>query len=397
MNCEKFGNMLDNYENLTDEEKLSMNEHAARCAHCRVELDFMLAIIAQLNALPEIDVPSDFSAKLNERLELEKPVGFGGFINSVRNNYKRYSTIAACLVLAVMIGANMTSLMDKMEPETDSRTVVENTVSDGVAEGNAEDSAKSDEMPSADEAKAETSGAAADKTAERSVNLAAKTASSQNAERVTHQTSSNAAVSDNAQKNIAGTEAVTFSSPAQVEPEQPARPMMRARGRMVDENAEISVASADMPADMAVSTLNDASSEAVEIPNTYTIARGVYRMPDPKIAEVEASSLLIENNVLQISEMNEQSTIARGRYYIPADAGNIAIDSSNELEVNGEDAQRAAEVIQQYADISDETYYVVSSEHIPSMLEHMDGEGIDYKNNMENANGEKVSFKLVIE
>lgn len=389
MNCEEFGNMLDNYENLTDEEKLSMNEHAAQCADCRAELDFMLAIVAQLNALPEIEVPSDFGTKLNERLELEKPVGFGRFINSVRNNYKRYSTIAACLVLAVMVGTNVTTLMDKMESETDSRTVAENMISDSAAERNAEDSAKSDETMSDEAVIAETSAAEADKPSEpvkRPANFGVNAHSERNTEKMARHALSDTPIvaAVNPQENIA--EAIISSAPEQREPERSPEPMMK--GRMADENAEISVASADM----GIMAMSD---EPAQTPDSYTIARGVYRLPDPKIAEVEASSLLMSNDVLQISEI--ESTIAKGRYYIPADTGNIAIDSSNKLGVNGEDAQRAAEVIQQYADISDETYYVVNSEDIPSMLEHMDGEGIDYENNMENANGEKVSFKLVIE
>lgn len=396
MNCEEFRNMLDNYENLTDEEKLSMNEHAAQCAHCRAELDFMLAIVAQLNALPEIEVPSDFSTKLNEKLELEKPVGFGGFINFARNNYKRCSTIAACLVLAVMIGANVTTLMDKMEPETDSRTVVENTVSGGAAEKNTDDTVKPDGITPDDASKPETSDDKADKPAEpvrRSADVAVNAEVRRNSERAAYRASANTAISTavNSRESIAGSESVTPSGFAQSE--QSPEPAVDARVRMAEENAQISVASAGI----AVMSLDDATPEAAETPGSYTIARGVYRLPDPKIAEIEASSLLMGNDVLQISEMKDQSTIAKGRYYIPADTGNIAIDSSNKLGVNGEDAQRAVEVIQQYADISDETYYVVSSEDIPSMLEHMDGEGIDYQNNMENASGEKVSFKLVIE
>ena len=46
MDCESFGKYLDNYENLTEQEKSDMDEHAANCEECRAELDFFMSMIA---------------------------------------------------------------------------------------------------------------------------------------------------------------------------------------------------------------------------------------------------------------------------------------------------------------------------------------------------------------
>ena len=37
MNCDKFNECLDNYENLSDETKQKMDKHALECANCKSE------------------------------------------------------------------------------------------------------------------------------------------------------------------------------------------------------------------------------------------------------------------------------------------------------------------------------------------------------------------------
>lgn len=370
MTCDEFGKMLDNYENLTEDEKLSLNEHASQCVHCREELDFMLAMIAQLNALPKIEVPSDFGAKLKKRLKLsgaEAP-GFNRVLVLVRENYRRYSTVAACLVLAVVLGANGKTLMNRLTPPTDNGTVVETAV----------DSSPKTEVSTTPvaEVSEQTQAAASDNTDASSVpNLPAKsvnTASRQERAAIEHIETMSESIN---QIDI---------NPNASNPVHTDNGNMSINGRMIDENAGIA--------------LQSEIEEKPSSPENYKIARGVYRLPNPEIAEVESSSSFSEKN-LPISEIKTQSemTIARGRYYIPADEGHIAIDDNNEIGVNGADAARAEELIRQYADIQDESYYVINAENIPSMLERMNGEGINYQNNMVNADGGKVSFKLVIE
>lgn len=369
MTCDEFGKMLDNYENLTEDEKLSLNEHASQCVHCREELDFMLAMIAQLNALPKIEVPSDFGAKLKKRLKLSgaEATGFNKVLVLVRENYRRYSTVAACLVLAVVLGANGKTLINRLTP-TDSETVLETAV-------NSSPQPETDKTPVAEvseQASAVVSGETDAQNVSSLPTTPVNTASRQ--ERATIERIETMSESIN-QIDI---------DPSAAAPVHTDNGNMSINGRMIDENAGIA--------------LQSETEDIPSSPENYKIARGVYRLPNPEIAEVESSRSFSEKN-LPISEIKTQSemTIARGRYYIPADEGHIAIDNDNEIGVNGEDAARAEELIRQYADIQDESYYVINSENIPSMLERMNGEGINYQNNMVNADGGKVSFKLVIE
>ena len=54
MNCDKFNECLDNYENLSDETKQKMDKHALECANCKSELEFMRSIISTAKSLPDV-------------------------------------------------------------------------------------------------------------------------------------------------------------------------------------------------------------------------------------------------------------------------------------------------------------------------------------------------------
>lgn len=366
MTCEEFGAMLDKYESITDEEKLAMNEHASVCVNCREELDFMLAIIAQLNTLPEIQPPADFAVKLNKRLDLERSQrGFEGIFVSVKRNYRRYSTVAACLMLAVVIGANGKMLLNRMSADTDSPTVI--TAEDMNAPPAATETARiSDtaEQPAA---------------VENNINVAANKPSGQDVSKKSAQIQHIKNMSESINQ-------IDMNSV-----NKPSEPVYEGNGVSAqDKSRTIPDANTGIAA---------MSLEGEAEPQNYTIARGVYRLPDPEIAQAELEGTPMNGTeVLQIAEIGSknESTIARGRYYIPADEGYIEI-ADNAIGVDSADAQRAAELIQQYAEKVDDSYYVINSKSIPSMLEHMDGEGINYQNNVGNAGNEKVSFKLVIE
>ena len=268
MICEEFGRMLDNYENLTDEEKLEMTAHAASCEECQKELDFLLAIINQLNTLPKIQTPSDFGAKLNKRLDIEvsRAGSLRGILNSVKRNYRQYSTIAACLVLAVVIGANGKTLLDRMSPDSGGAPV---TVTDRP-------SGASNTVADAVDNQAETDTNIPAPSHDRSVNIASanQTETSERAGKGSSVTSikpiRNMSESIN-QIDLNSADKVSEPVYESVIPE------FSGRSRNVDENAGIAARSLDGETDAE--------------PENYTIARGIYILPDPEIAraELEAS------------------------------------------------------------------------------------------------------------
>ncbi|MCD8391375.1 MAG: hypothetical protein LUD03_06010 [Firmicutes bacterium] len=114
MNCDKFSKMLDNYENLTEDEKSAMLAHSRECEKCEQELNFMLSVKNTLRTLPKIEVPADFIDKLNERIDREEAVMTRreSFSRHMKNNWQRYSAFAASLALAAVIGVNGKSMID---------------------------------------------------------------------------------------------------------------------------------------------------------------------------------------------------------------------------------------------------------------------------------------------
>ncbi len=131
MNCEKFNEYLDNYENLTDAQKLEMTAHANECEKCRKELDFMLSIIATTASLPKIEPPADFMKNLNVLIDAEekkkKRVASVIFTN-VRRNWQQYTAAAACFALVAVITANSNMLLDRMNDDTNDVIPTQNYV-----------------------------------------------------------------------------------------------------------------------------------------------------------------------------------------------------------------------------------------------------------------------------
>lgn len=383
MTCEEFAKLLDNYENLTDEEKSAINEHTLQCEQCRAELDFTLAIIAELNTLPAIEVPADFGAKLNERLDLEKRAasGLGGrILSSARRYCGRYSAVAACLALAVVIGANGKTIMERLNPADGGNNPV-TAVTDKTPE------------PAVDKTPTDTADTPQTKTEPAKQEVASSGIQTAMAD-ISGDKSDAAPV-----RKTSGQSA--YVAPVREIPESvneiTVNQSEKARESVYEAPAETSDAERTADENAGTAAAFAESRSANRGSDNYTIARGVYRLPDPEIAEAEAPEHInIES--LDISEIDTQPeiTIARGRYYIPSDEGYVSLGDGNEIGVSGEDAERAAELIGQYAEEND-PYYVINSEDIPSMLEHMDGEGIKYENKMGNSDNEKVGFKLVIE
>ncbi|MCC8169009.1 MAG: zf-HC2 domain-containing protein [Oscillospiraceae bacterium] len=429
MTCEEFNQMLDDYENLTEEEKASLNEHAAQCESCSDELDFMLSVISQLNALPRIQPPPDFRDKLNERIRLENSSAgrIGGMLNSIRVNYRRYSTVAACLVLAVIVGLNGKTLRNRiMHTDTGGTEVGE--VTEPVNESKPSETgeaAQSVESAEADNTEASTVEFVSVNTAKMDnsvsdVGFNTAKEDSKNSDTVFNTPKTNSVASSLTENRSAVSDTpfntasidvptVTVDSTASV---GRSTEQITAETETADSADETSVVIQQIEDGITVaqaksrSTLTEEDYGTAEMSleeedtssEPYTIARGIYRLPDVEIARAEVKASVRTEIGYDFVDNKEEDTsnIALGRYYIISDDGYISIDN-NKIEVNGADAQRAVELIQQYTDSEDDSYYVINSDNIPPMLEHMEREGINYQNNVESAEEARIGFKLVIE
>ena len=103
MDCKEFESLIDAYleDELTRDKKEAFTAHISSCESCRQALAFAESVKNTLSALPPIDVPADFTEKLHTRLEAEKKR------SSFPRLAKRYGTVAACLILAAVIGTGI--------------------------------------------------------------------------------------------------------------------------------------------------------------------------------------------------------------------------------------------------------------------------------------------------
>ncbi len=134
MDCEKFRKCLDNFESLTDEERLSMTAHASECERCANELDFMLSVIKTVKSLPEIEPPADFLERLNVRIDeeerkkrLSSRIAYG-----ISRNWKQYTAAAACLALIAVLTANSKLLTDRLSGTDDGVIVGDIPITDSA-------------------------------------------------------------------------------------------------------------------------------------------------------------------------------------------------------------------------------------------------------------------------
>lgn len=147
--CENFKKMIERYVNdeCSLQEKELLDAHTKECSECNDDLLFALSIKNTLRTLPKMEVPDNFLVSLNERLDKE-------IISPKRKNYlglwKKYSALAACLLLAVMLRVDVWDMskipteesivIEMVEPaKTEESSVPEEIIPEEVVEEVAEE------------------------------------------------------------------------------------------------------------------------------------------------------------------------------------------------------------------------------------------------------------------
>lgn len=106
--CEEIQALIEMYldDELTREQKHLFKTHISSCNECRDALSFAKSIRQTLTALPELDVPEDFELKIRERINRECKPSRKSFSFYAR----KYGALAACVVLAVVLGGRLTDI-----------------------------------------------------------------------------------------------------------------------------------------------------------------------------------------------------------------------------------------------------------------------------------------------
>lgn len=103
IDCKECQALIDAYLDgeLTRDSKAQFTAHISSCDICKEELAFAESVKNTLSTLPGIEVPSDFTERLNARLKAEKKQ------RPFVRYFVRYGALAACVVLAVVIGSGI--------------------------------------------------------------------------------------------------------------------------------------------------------------------------------------------------------------------------------------------------------------------------------------------------
>ena len=400
MTCEKFAGMLDNYETLTDEEKALMDEHAQKCEACRRELDFMRSVINAVKTLPEIKVPDDFLDNLNRRIDAEEiTVNRRGIADYLRYGWKKYSAVAACLVLAAVIGANYNTLIDRMNKDDDG---VISTVT-----------AVSSPVPGDDSDNAPVSTAAADlPAADESTKADGSTVAADNADNKSEKSSSGT----NRRKTVTESRVSTG-----VRGENTARQSEASqRTEAAVQTAETSLTEQDEVAPETAPEISKPENGGVE---TMTIPRNVYVESRGARSVEPTMDTGAQDNPYEINAMSETGgyAVARtgdsvaengdstARIYGSAgspdnvdndeaadDGPGYELNQSNKLIVNGEDFATAFDIISRYVSDSYGNYFMVTAGKLDAMLSALDEAGVRYRSII-GFNSDKITFRISIE
>lgn len=379
MNCERFKEYLENYENLDDEQKAEMNTHAAECEECRSELEFFLSIIETTKSLPKIEPPADFMDKLNIRIDGEERIKRNAarrIIRNMRHNWKQYAAAAACFALVAVVTANGRMFVDKMNGSDDG-VITENTVKDG-------DNISDDVpviMPDSDVADSQAAGEKIDEVNNQTTDNVNNTdgAAVEKKTKLASNSNSNKAASVSAEPT---------------EPSETAKTSNSANTSSEEAAAAASVKAAETASNESLPNENAAQQDTEDnydtAPSSMTYgANDKSRSADQK------------NAVNGYSIDDEDGVIAYGTYYRIDKDGN-PIDEAKEpkaigkLKISSDDADKALNVINQYPHGEDGDLYTIDSASMTLILSSLRTQGINYTNYTLAGDG-NIKFRIVFE
>ncbi|HIT85171.1 MAG TPA: hypothetical protein IAA60_04595 [Candidatus Ornithomonoglobus intestinigallinarum] len=354
MDCENFHKKLAMFENLSDEEKAELKAHAGSCAECSKEYEAYNNMLETVRSLPKLSAPDDFLAKLNERIDAEKParVKPPGVWTHLRQHSYRYGAVAACLMLVAVIGINSGDLIGRMNG-TDSELPVlppavgTEKLTDGEeASPKPTEEAKSTQQPAA---------SAAPKVSATHKPLAT-------------------AIPTSKPKATSRPSSPTLSPKASVSTPvyEPQNDTAQDDTRVFSENNTTAA-----PKD---------TEPAAETPDNSGIA----------VAEApENTGNSVPDDPSEYSLPDDEPTVMSVNPAAPGDYTR-GTEVSNSIQVSAANEARAREIISSYSIASDGDCYSVSSDRMEEFLEAMSNAEIDYSQNCIDDGSGTVTFRLII-
>lgn len=334
------------YDECTEEEMNLFKQHMETCEKCREEYELSCSVKNAMGSMNNITPPADFSKLINERLdrEIAAPAKPRLFVAG----YRRYSAVAACLVLAAVLG---TQGMDLEEPVIETSTLT------------------SQSLQAVPDSETEPAPPAQPKEAEEAVATKAPV-SPQKA------TKSNASTKKNAP---VASPAVTVSTPAPATEAEDDDVYSRIPAHLNPKNQVVLASSVEKTYEISGIKPEDIPKKerdlAAEFALLETTNSGAIVANAATISSMEGVEFRITSN----NSESRDYGIGSGSLFISAD-----------------DKALINELLIKYISVTDKDCYFFTSDNFDMFIQEMNNRGISYKESLVSKNGNNVAVKLIV-
>ncbi len=335
MICSEFMQLLDSYETLDVNQRMSLEEHSAQCETCHNELEFFKSIIKTSATIPCPQPPKTLIADINAALDSE-PVVTGVFVK-FKENIRSYATIAACLIVGIVVGINGGYIKERLSDDSTDGVIKETVVTDANSEK--QDTAETPDVKSAAEVK-QTESVKPEKADEKPASSVVKEIRTETGTQKPRKT-------------------VQTQTPATDKPVQTSKP---ATAEPTQDNVK---------------------------PDRYTISQGNYYVPKDDKSKSEEPVTTPDVSEYSIADKGSETAY----YNFPLD--NSSKNSSNDyLRVSGDDMGAVVSIMSELGVTSEDGYYTTSRANFYRLIDKLDAQNIGYVYDLRNSSGDKVLFKL---
>lgn len=356
MICSEFFELLDNYEKLTDTEKMQLEVHSAECVECQREYEFFKSIKNTVATLPHPDIPKDIIEKVNHRIDAE-PVKRFDIAYHIKHNAYRYATVAACLAVGLVVGINNHKIKENLaESEPDGVISVSEVVQKPKNSDNKNKAVENEKS----ETNAET------ETEHEPPKVPVAEAVPQKQPSAKPITADKAAKPE--KKPTADNTAKTVQTPAPTE-KAVATPAKSPAADTMEKTAVIAESPTSVPEKKSDDTL------------AYTIAKEQYYMPEAEVAEVTEQPVDVSEEIKEYSLEPDKRRIAIGYYDIPekAEKKKNSENFSNELIVSVNDVGNITAHMNKLGAMDSGKGYQMSMSNFYELLMILDEEEVSYR------------------
>lgn len=411
------------YDECTVEEMKLFEKHMETCEKCREEYELSCSVKNAMSSMNTIVPPADFSKLVNERLDRElaapkKP-------RLLATGYRKYSAVAACVVLAAVLGTNGANVSDPVVLESSTLTgeslqpVPDNA--EDVPTAVTEDTLQA-EVPQPTNTAGPTAAVSAQpvkKTQAKKSNVAKTVetpapapdlkASAEKAEQsvsvpvysLTSEAEAPSPKTTTAKESIASTISTPVAEPA-VNNQTPAPDVKNVPASSEPVQTEAPKATTNDALSKIPAHLNPENQVVLvsSVEKTYEIS-GVSPEDIPRkerdlaaefaLLDTTKSGAIVANSAT-ISSMEGVQFQISGSKSTPADYG----IGSGSLFVSSSDKEIVDELLDKYDTVTDRDCYFITNDNYNMLIEEMDEYGVSYQERVITKDGGNVAFKLIV-